>query len=99
MELHTCLVVLGEICLFCFAEREPGSFKQPLMQYSCHKFGILDFQQLVPHLLPGRKVEVKGGWRFRERKREGSCPEKHTFPALAVYITLARLWLFPWRRE
>lgn len=79
------------------------------MQYSYHEFGILEFSAagtVLPAPSPSREVEVSVGGGEEERARMGRGEKggggpvlKNTLPALAVYISLARLWLFPWRRE
>lgn len=82
------------------------------MQYSYHEFGILEFSA-AGTVLPAPLPELGGGGLVgggeEERARMGRGEEgwgggggpvlKNTLPALAVYISLARLWLFPWRRE
>lgn len=66
--------LLGQICVFlCLTDKEPRSFKQPLIQYSCHEFGILDFQQLVPYTLPPPQAGRwrVGGWRRGKERKVG----------------------------
>lgn len=104
---HTCYLSLGMKYVF----QGVRSFKQPLMQYSYHEFGILEFSAagtVLPAPSPSWEVEVwwvegrkkERGWGGERRVGVGGGPVlKNTLPALAVYISLARLWLFPWRRE
>lgn len=59
----------------CFTKQEPKSVNQPLIQYSCHEFGILDFQQLAPSIPPPPRAARwrVGGEKGRERGGGFGC--------------------------